>query len=234
MAWLLLQLISLPGEEGTPYRADAQDTKLLDALANSSDADTRNHAAKIRHIMSAFQTGVTHADDYAPGGRHDNDFAEFRDIAILPTADEIMSSEPAFLRQSSLLDDPESVDARLGMYIDNTFRLLREDMIHEMREELHIALRKKKGHHRGLVVNGLKLLDIFRNQEQKRANLWGLKFECLNDLWIFKKPGNDVKKRTLYLQDLSTKKYDWSFDLTFRDTNGPPGFCATSLKHACS
>lgn len=93
------------------------------------------------------------------------------------------------------------------MYLDNQFRLLREDMIYEMREELQIALGKKKGVHRGLVVDGLRPLDIFRSSEDKRANLWGIQMECLHDLWIFKKIGQtDKKKRKQLLQDTATRK----------------------------
>jgi hypothetical protein len=81
--------------------------------------------------------------------------------SILPTADEITSKEQPFYRTSDELEDPATIDTRLGTYLDNQFRLLREDMVYDMREELEIVQGKKKGHRMGLMVQGLKLLDLY-------------------------------------------------------------------------
>ncbi|OBZ78261.1 NFX1-type zinc finger-containing protein 1 [Grifola frondosa] len=72
------------------------------------------------------------------------------------------------LRPSSVLEDPETEDDRVAIYLDNQFRLLREDMIYEMREELQIALGNKKRKHRGFVVEDLVLLDIFCGPDARR------------------------------------------------------------------
>jgi hypothetical protein len=185
-AWLLLQLVSLPGEMASPYRELAQDPVLLNLLFTSSQLDTRNIGNKIKHIIDTCGPGASVDSEYSPGGRHDNDNTDFRQIAILPTADEIASIEPPFLRASAHLEDPETEDTRLATYLDNQFRLLREDMLYEMREELHIALGKKKGNHRGLVIEGLKLLDIYLEKGGRNCK-WGITLQCHNDLWHFKK-----------------------------------------------
>jgi hypothetical protein len=83
-AWLLLQLISLPRDAAGPYREFAQDPLILEMLTSSSLTDTRLFGNKIKHIVAAYSAGSPVDDNYGPGGRHDNDFVNFRDIAILP------------------------------------------------------------------------------------------------------------------------------------------------------
>ena len=189
-AWLLLQLVSLPGDEADPYRPVAQDTTIVDSLVASQNNDIRTIAHKIRHVVSAHTVSVLGTGDYGPGGRHENDFEDFRKIAIFPTADEITSKEQPFYRTSDELDDPATVDTRLGTYLDNQFRLLREDMVYDMREELEIVQGKKKGHRMGLVVDGLKLLDVYCGTPDRRVK-WGIQLECTRDLWVFE----DVKPK---------------------------------------
>jgi len=197
-AWLLLQLISLPGAEADPYRPVAQDTVIVDSLAASPNNDIRTIVHKIRHIVSAHTVGVLVTGEYGPGGRHDNDFENFREIVIIPTADEITSKEQPFYRTSDELDNPETIDTRLGTYLDNQFRLLREDMVHDMREELDIVQGRKKGHRMGLVVDGLKLLDVYCGTPERRVK-WGIQLECAHDLWIFE--GVKPQDRKAALQD---------------------------------
>ena len=197
-AWLLFQLISRPSESAKPYREFAQDPAILKILLMSSQLETRTLASKIKHILATCGPGAVVEGESGPGGRHDNDFANFRDITLLPTADEIASTVPPFLRASTELEDPETEDTRLASYLDNQFRLLREDMLYEMREELHIALGKKKGNHRGLVVEGFKLLDIYLGKGDRKCK-WGITLQCHNDLWQFRKVKD--KDRKTYLLD---------------------------------
>ena len=197
-AWLLLQLVSLPGDEADPYRPVAQDTTIIDSLAASPNNDIRTLAHKIKHILSSHSVGVPVTGDYGPGGRHDNDFEDFRKIDILPTADEITSKEQPFYRISEELDDPATIDTRPGTYLDNHFRLLREDMVYDMREELEIVQGKKKGHRMGLAVSGLKLLDMYCGTPARRVK-WGIQLECTQDLWIFE--GVKPKDRKAELQN---------------------------------
>jgi hypothetical protein len=192
----LLQLISLPGDEADPYFPVAQDATIVDSLTASQNNDIRTIAHKIRHITSAHMVGVFVTGDYGPGGRHDNDFDDFRKIAILPTADEIVSKEQPFYRTSDELDDPATIDTRLGTYLDNHFRLLREDMVHDMREELEIVQGKKKGHSMGLAVDGLKLVDVYCGTPDRKVR-WGIQLQCKSDLWIFKGVKPEDRKAAL-------------------------------------
>jgi hypothetical protein len=197
-AWLLLQLVSLPGDEADPYRPVAQDTTIVDSLAASQNNDIRVITHKIRDIVPAHSVGALATGRCGPGGRHDNDFDDFRKVVILPTADEITSKEQPFYRTSDELDDPATIDTRLGTYLDNQFRLLREDMVYDMREELEIVQGKKKGYRMGLVADGLKLLDVYCGTPERRVK-WGIQLECTRDLWIF--DGIKPKDRKAALQN---------------------------------
>ena len=192
--WLLLQLVSLPGDEANRYCPVAQDATVMDSLSSSSDHNVRTISHRIKHVISTHNVGVQVTGGDGPGGRHDNDFADFRKIAILPTADEVTSKELPFYRTSDELEDPTTVDTRLGTYLDNHFRLLREDMVHDMKEELE-ALQGKKKKSRVEAVDGLKLLGVFCGTDRRVK--WGIQLECTHDLWVFKDVKPKDRKATL-------------------------------------
>ncbi|KAK7464371.1 hypothetical protein VKT23_006538 [Stygiomarasmius scandens] len=199
--WLLLQLLTLPGDTVSPYLPDAE--AVLPTLITSPILDIRNAGQKIKHtisVVSSPPSAVVPNDNVRPGGRHDNDFADFRQIAILPTPDELASIEPPFLRPSSVLDDPSTESCRAAIYLDNQFRLLREDMIYELREELQIALGKQKGkRHRGFVVEGLRIVGVELGPVNRRVK-WGMTFQCDEDLPRLKDISGALKRKK-FLED---------------------------------
>lgn len=183
-AWLLHRLVQLPGEKAQPYREEVKEHSIVDTLLQSSSNQIRTIAHNMKHILDTCAVGAT-LEEYGPGGRHDNDFADFRQIAILPSPDEVMSRVDAYMRTSGaleLLDD----ESRVATHLDNQFRLLREDMLYEMREELSVALGTKKGKYRGQVVNGLELVDMHYEANGRPCG-WGLVMRCQQDFWQFKK-----------------------------------------------
>ena len=200
-AWLLLQLISLDRDTAKPYRELAQKPRMLDSLLSSSHIEIRNIGSKIKHILVTSGPSAVVSEEFGPGGRHDNDFTDFRDISILPTSDEIVCVEPPFLRQSTLLEDSDSEDNRVAAYLDNQFRLLREDMLYEMRDEIQIIFGKKKRPSRNFTADGLALLDIHISDDPQtqRRSKWGIMFQCRYDLPEFVK--DKPKDRMAYLRD---------------------------------
>src|SRR5258706_764455 len=222
-AWLLLQLVLLPIKKARPFDKLAKNPSIINSLLDSHRSGVRSIAAKIKHLVN--HSGSTPRSELlnGPGGRHDNDHIDFRQISILPTADELEFTEKAFIRPSSWLEDPATEKNRLATHLDNQFRLLREDMVAELREEAQIALGKKNGKHRGFVINGLVLKDIYfkksdvemntrtagggRNNGENRENTekdfhwtpWALTFECKSDFWQFKKC-KDAKARETHLK----------------------------------
>lgn len=179
--WLLCELISLPLDEGLAYLSLAQDVSVQKVFLESRSFDLRTLGQKIKHILSTYASPDEELGNFGPGGRHDNDFANFRDIAIHPTADELLSEEQPFLRRAEILEDPDTEDKRLIMHLDNQFRLLREDMLGEMRDELQIIHGKKKGRHRGLIVDDFTVLDVHCG-DAKRRQPWCLRFQFKSDL----------------------------------------------------
>ncbi|KAJ8593169.1 hypothetical protein M405DRAFT_859144 [Rhizopogon salebrosus TDB-379] len=165
---ILLRLINLSiGNAASSYREVTKKPSILSELFNSSQQIFLPPSI-LAHLS------LLQSVDRGPGGRHDDDFVDFREISILPTADGILSQQPPFLRPSGVLEDSDGGETRAADYLDNTFRLLREEMINEMREELQTALGKKKGRHHGLFINGVKLdgpISIKTPQALKLTNI---------------------------------------------------------------
>ncbi|PBK99914.1 P-loop containing nucleoside triphosphate hydrolase protein [Armillaria gallica] len=200
-AWVLSQLILIPSDTVSPYVSLADD--LLPIILRSSHPDIRTIAQKIKNTISVASTSpiAITKDDIGPGGRHDNDFPDFREIAILLTTDELASTEAPFLRPSSDLDNPSTEEHREALHLDNQFRLMREDMIYEMREELQISLGKQKGKkRRGIVVDDIKMLDINLGDEDRR-NKWAVVFQCSADLPQLQKIQDPAKRKASLRKD---------------------------------
>lgn len=77
------------------------------------------------------------AKESTPGGRHGNDHMDFRAIRNEPTVQEINCSAPPYLPLSS---------AEYPL-LERHYRLLREDMLQPVREDL-----KKKGHEKRVTM----------------------------------------------------------------------------------
>ena len=133
-AWLLVELLSLPAEKSLEYHDLAQDLTAREPLLSSPHFEIRTLGQKIKHILSTLDSAAPANGELGPGGRHDNDFVDFRQISILPTADELTSAEPPFLLVAEAVEDPNRVCSRPAVHLDNQFRLLREDMLREIRE----------------------------------------------------------------------------------------------------
>lgn len=179
--WLLAELLCLDEEKRVPYIAIAQDRGIQKALTESPNFGVRKVGQRVRHILDTLDTVSYSEAQYGAGGRHDNDFADFRQISILPTADELTSEELPFLRPADAIDDVENPCNVPAIHLDNQFRLLRDDMLTEMREELHIMLGKKTGRRRGFVFEGFKLFGIdYGNADRPEA--WRLQLQFVADL----------------------------------------------------
>ncbi|KAL2044224.1 hypothetical protein N7G274_002929 [Stereocaulon virgatum] len=188
-SWLLLQLISLSVDKAPTYYGVARDPVIQKMLLECSQVEVRNTGQKIKHIIDAV-TNPKHLDGEGPGGRHDNDFLDIKQITILPTPDELASTEPPYLRRATEIDEcPES--GRLAMHIDNQFRLLREDMLRDLREELQVAVGSRKGRRKGLLIDGLAI-DGIECDERKS---WSLRLQCLNDLSQLPNSKHDLRKK---------------------------------------
>ena len=196
-ATLLLRLLNLSNHDNSRYRELAGRPNVLPKLISSANLQIRLIGEKIKHILSTYSSSSLPSAN-GPGGRHDNDHPDFRDIAILPTADEIRSKQLPFLRHSSELEDASGESTRIADYLDNTFRLLREDMIAEMREELQALEKGGAKRHRANLIDGARFSGVYHGTNN-RGMLWGITLKCAYDLPSLKKI--PVKDRKAYLID---------------------------------
>lgn len=195
-AWLLLELVSLPGKASSPYLAVVVSSNVLDLISKSPDGETRNLGQKIKHALP-LDTSELHNDaEVRAGGRHDNDHADHRQICIMPTADELLSKDRPFFRRADFIDDPNNVFSRYAIHLDNQFRLLREDMLGEIREELKILTGKKAGRHKGIIVDGLYPAGVEMGTSKKRLP-WGVVLNCGQGLLQLKNIQPDRRKKFL-------------------------------------
>jgi hypothetical protein len=201
--WLLSEIIALPEDNSLPYRNLAKDLVIQKLFSASPDLDVRNAGQKIKHAISLLEcpsVKMTHKSCFA-GGRHDNDFSDFRKISILPTPDEIMSSESAFIRVASAIEEPDAEGNRVAIHLDNQFRLLREDMVGILREDVQIVLGKKKGK-RGVVVETQKGFTVTGSACDKR---WGVKIQL--DCGIPRFKNISMEDRRKFLKSSSGRNF---------------------------
>ena len=165
-AWLLLELISLPTSSEVDILKDAESVATDGFLVESPSYEIRSLGHKIQHTLLTKFSKIPVDPESAPGGRHDNDFADFRKIAIFPTTDEFLSTEKPFYRRADAISEAQP-ELRIAMHLDNHFRLLREDMLAELREDLQIARGQKKGRRSALVLRKLSGVAIFCGDEKR-------------------------------------------------------------------
>ncbi|KAJ6497671.1 P-loop containing nucleoside triphosphate hydrolase protein [Mycena sanguinolenta] len=197
-AWILLELIRTPDDSVSPFLSLATETE--PHLKRSIYLPVRQYGAQIAQAIAISSTPAVDLSASAPGGRHDNDHTDFREIAILPTAGEIACTEPPFLRFAAAIDEDETLANRGGVYLDHLYRLLREDMLYELREEMQLLTGKQKGRkHRGFVVDGLSLIDCELGPDNRREK-WGVVMQCSSDIPALV-PHKTETQRLKYLKD---------------------------------
>ncbi|KAL3607379.1 hypothetical protein FPOAC2_02363 [Fusarium poae] len=155
-AWLCLQVVS--DQAGfDAHKLAVEQMMEHQSLLKSQLPEVRRIAYRIDKVIKIFsQPGLT-ANGVTPGGRHDNDHVNFRQISIYPTRDEFTSTDPPYLqRLGEVFDAP--MDTRSQNYRDWLFRLLREDMLSELREDLQVAMGQKKNNRRLVALGQMKLV----------------------------------------------------------------------------
>jgi len=196
VAQLLYAMTCSPEFNDEIFRAGIQKIMNTDVLQESPVAAARDIARKVHHAL-AVQQGTAHEDQNFPsGGRHDNDFANFRKVAIFPTPDELSTKTQPFLRQADTVFTTEG-PARAEVHIDNQFRLLREDMLGEIRNEMQIFLEQKKGRRSALVLGPLRIMAIELGDEH-RSRKSVLAMACEGGIPQFR--DLDAAKRKAYME----------------------------------
>ncbi|KAG6371175.1 P-loop containing nucleoside triphosphate hydrolase protein [Boletus reticuloceps] len=181
-ARLLTRFLILQDHDTTPYRDVAARPSIQASLITSPKHEIREMGHLVKHLLSSISPLTLYDVLNGPGGRHDNDFPDFHDIAILPTADEILCRKPPFLR-AAYDDELNPLETPVKVYLDNTFRMLREDMLFDIRQGVHAALQNKR--HSSLRVHGVSMVGIYTGMDNRKAR-WAIKLRCDNDFWEFR------------------------------------------------
>lgn len=153
-AWLCLELLSLPASADLDLTADVEDITKSN-LISSVCPETRRLAYKIQHLFQLRKSPTGRAgDSYVPGGRHDNDFEDFRKIAVYPTADEFLSTERPFYRRAKEVFEA-NMSERPATHLDNIYRLTREDLLGELRSDWQNTQVRTKGKRSAVILGKL-------------------------------------------------------------------------------
>ena len=154
-AWLALELISLPPDVPVDVAKLVACVVESEQVLKCQDHATRELGYKIRKIVQIRRSSSQGAQAGGPGGRHDNDNADFRLVRTYPTTDEFLSTQtPYYLTSADVL--ATDMEERPRVHLDNQFRLLREDMLAELREDIQVAMGRKKGNRRALCLGSFE------------------------------------------------------------------------------
>jgi hypothetical protein len=198
-AWLAFELLSLPSKFEIDVLEDIQ--AILERFLGAEQHQTREMGYAIQRVLQVKSSPVQ-PDADGPGGRHDNDHEDYRKVRIYPTADEFLSTRrPFYLNASEVLET--DVEQRVGVHLANQFRLLREDMVAELREDHQVATGIKKGNRRPLILERLRPVRLdFGGEEvggQKAAfKKCTLLLECWNGLQFLQKKGSVGERKKFF------------------------------------
>lgn len=135
-AWLVFSLLHSPVNNKQITKI-AREVGTSQVFLHSASTTVRHIGRNINNILQL--TSLKKLTKSQAGGRHDNDFQDFRDVSILPTPAEIAYKDTPFYRRLEEVYNA-NVNSRPSVHRDNQFRLLREDLLSELCGGLEAAL----------------------------------------------------------------------------------------------
>lgn len=171
-AWVCFELLSLPASADLDLTEDVEGIT-QNNLISSESPETRRLAYKIQQLLRRRKSPTSKAgDSYVPGGRHDNDFEDFRKVAIYPTADEFLSTERPFYRRAEEVFEV-NMSERPATHLDNIYRLTREDLLGELRSDWQDTQVRKRGKRSAVTLGKLRPigLDLGDDKFRKKCSL---------------------------------------------------------------
>ncbi|KAK1749921.1 helicase required for RNAi-mediated heterochromatin assembly 1 [Echria macrotheca] len=197
--WLSFELISLRPKLGLSAAVinDIQTLSDKDAFLKTEHHPSRELGYKIKRIIQMLHAPEQNTPN-GPGGRHDNDHADYRQIRTFPTTDEFRSTELPFYRTAKEVLDTKP-EERARIHLDNQYRLLREDMLAELREDFHVALGVKKGRRSALILGGLRPISLNFGDEEENGRFKFKKctmlLQCYEGLHFLEKKNPAARKK---------------------------------------
>ncbi|POS78720.1 stage V sporulation protein K [Diaporthe helianthi] len=214
-AWFCLELLSLPEAADIDVVADVSSIADSKRFIEASSPETRKIGYKIQHLLQLRTSRTsTSTDGYGPGGRHDNDFVDFRKVAVYPTTDEFLSTERPFFRRAREVFEVEMAE-RAAVHLDNTYRLTREDLLGELRNDWQIAQGRKRGRRSALTLRELRpaFLELGNEIVRKKCSL---ALRCFSGLEELEKKHMQPEARKKWLEDNRNYLRHQSFGALYR------------------
>lgn len=209
-SWLIHEIVSSIDEAAALLLPDIKAVMARGKLQNSSSHEVRATAYKIQKVIDLKTVPIDVDSSCSPGGRHDNDFADYRKISLWPTTDEFLASAKPFVRRARDIDAADPA-ARASMHLDNQFRLLREDMLQELREDYQVIVGKKKPRRPAQILADLVLdsLDAGDAGDNQRGKKCSIAVQCHQGLGQLNNKNASQSKR--FLEDNKTYLKHQSF-----------------------
>ncbi|KAI3396201.1 hypothetical protein diail_339 [Diaporthe ilicicola] len=173
LAWFCSELLSLPETTEVDVLSDVTIIAQSGKFVEASSPETRKIGYKIQRRLQLRTCPNSKSDDgHTPGGRHDNDFEDFKKVAVYPTTDEFLSTERPFYRRAREVFEAATSE-RTAFHLDNIFRLTREDLLGELRSDWQIAQGRKSGRRSALTLRKLSpiFLELGDEKARKKCSL---------------------------------------------------------------
>jgi replication-associated recombination protein RarA len=175
------QLIINVATRKSKARDDNDVRGIADALAERELPITQSLRVLLDDGPSALGDSSTEDRLDLPGDRHDNDYKCFRDVRVLPTMDEVLCERHPYLpqpqsmsdaRAAASVGDTNSVSSGVATLLDRQFRLLREDFIAPLREELQQLTNAQAGRGRPsrFTFRGVKFIGADSGGDDNKLN----------------------------------------------------------------
>ncbi|KAM0323930.1 hypothetical protein ACHAQA_008511 [Verticillium albo-atrum] len=194
-AWLSLEVVTFPGQEIVTIVEGLVPAMEERGFLEDPDPKVREFGYKIKKAIDLISSPELASTGESPGGRHDNDFVDFRQISVFPTTDELTSTLRPFLRYAADVAQAEPA-ARPKVHLDNQYRLLREDMLAELRADISAVISKKKGLRPAQILGQLEPVSI-ETKTGHRDHQSTLLVKCGKGLEILDKKSQENRKKIL-------------------------------------
>lgn len=180
-SWLCLELLSLPKSADVDVHADIEAVAQGGKFINASCPEIRQLGYKIQKQLQLLKCpSVRPGKSFTPGGRHDNDFDDFRKILVYPTTDEFICTDRPFYRRAKEVFDTD-MSERAAVHLDNTYRLLREDVLSELRNDWQNAQVRNRGKRSALTLCHLRPIGLHLGDDTHRKKC-SLAIRCMGGL----------------------------------------------------
>ncbi|EGX95392.1 AAA family ATPase, putative [Cordyceps militaris CM01] len=194
-AGLCFEIVTYPGPEFAGMTRDFEKAIKTRPFTKSPGSKTRELGYRTQKVLQTRSSSNNVDEVDGLGGRHDNDFTDLRQISIYPSSDELSSTIPPFYRLAVQVSQSDPAQ-RTARHLDNQFRLLREDMLAELRDDISIATGKQKGKRRSQILKNLVPVGI-NTGDKVRARQCALRVSVGSGLERLTKLPVDQRKKFL-------------------------------------